>query len=269
VAACMMMVWHSRLSTQPLAADLPAETPPPAPEPQPQPQVQAQASTAVRSGPAPGGHLRGGITRKKGLKVHGRSGAPTAPPPRETAPIISRPSQEPVTAFRRVRWVLLAAVPSSLMLGVTSYISTDLSPFPLIWIVPLALYLLSFILVYMKWPIPWTSSDTSTFTPHSLVLYFIEPLMILALCWALMQHSFNLSYMFMAWIAFFAVALACHGELARDRPDPRHLTEYFLWMSVGGALGGCSPASGSSTSRWSSPASFDPCSWKPTGSTTS
>jgi hypothetical protein len=243
VALCIAMVWQSRLSTQPLAeamaAEAAVEAPATPPEPAAAPAAAAsQPTTAVRSGHAPGSAaMRGGIARKKGLK-HGRSMPTHIETPRESAPIISRPSQEPVTGWRRLRWVLLAAVPSSLMLGVTSYISTDLSPFPLMWIVPLGLYLLSFILVYAKWPMPWTSSDTSTFTPHSLVLYFLQPLAILALCYAILVGGFSMTYMFMAWGAFFAVALACHGELARDRPDPRHLTEYFLMMSVGGALGG-------------------------------
>src|SRR5205823_13941093 len=97
-----------------------------------------------------------GITRKKGLKAHVRMpGGEGAEPMRVATHDISRPSDTPVTWFRRIRWILLATVPSSLMLGVTSFISTDLSPFPLIWIVPLALYLLSFILVYMKWPVKW------------------------------------------------------------------------------------------------------------------
>ena len=144
----------------------------------------------------------------------------------------------PVTTFRRIKWVLLAAVPSSLMLGITTYISTDLSPFPLIWAVPLALYLLSFILVYLKWPMPWTVSEGSTTTPHTVVMYFLQPLMIVGLCWLVLSRGFDPMYMFVAWIAFFCTALACHGELARDRPNPKHLTEYFLLMSVGGALGG-------------------------------
>jgi hypothetical protein len=241
VAACVAMVWHSPQSLQPISADIPAEGLPELPVAPPEPVAPApQPTTAVKSGPAPGAAMRGGITRKKGLKAHGRAApaAAHAEAARAPAPIISRPSDAPVTAWRRTRWILLATVPSSLMLGVTSYISTDLSPFPLIWIVPLALYLLSFILVYMKWPVPWTSIDTSTFTPHSLVLYFLQPLAILGLCFALLMSGFSIWYMFIAWGAFFATALACHGELARDRPDPRHLTEYFLLMSVGGALGG-------------------------------
>src|SRR5260221_269931 len=134
------------------------------------------------------------------------------------------------------RGFAFGAVPSSLMLIVTTFPATPVSPFPLIWIVPLALYLLSFILVYMRWPTPWSSSDPTTITPHAVVMYVAHPLAILALCLALLQGGFDFAYMFVAWGAFFATALACHGELAKDRPDPKHLTAYFLLMSVGGAL---------------------------------
>jgi hypothetical protein len=233
--ACVVMVIKSPGSMQLAGADAP-DLPPEIPVPPVEPPPQPQASTAVRSGHAPGA-ARGGITRKKGVRMPNRP-APAAEAPREPAPIISRPVDLPVTWARRLRWILLAAVPSSLMLGVTSYISTDLSPFPLIWVVPLALYLLSFILVYLRWPVPWTVSDTSTFTPHSLILYFFQPLAIVFLCWIMLRGGFNLWAVFIAWGGFFATALACHGELARDRPDPKHLTEYFLLMSVGGAVGG-------------------------------
>ncbi len=245
VLVCVGMVWKSPLALETavaggpeLSPEQPVPPPPEAPEPPKVAPAAAPASTAVRSGPAPGGP-RGGITRKKGLKAHGaRPAAAAAHAPAAAPRFVSRPSEEPVTWFRRVRWILLAAVPSSLMLGVTSFISTDLSPFPLIWIVPLALYLLSFILVFLRWPVPWTTTDTTVFSPHTFVLYVGQPLSILALCWILLSGGFSLSYMFICWGAFFLTALACHGEIARDRPDPRHLTEYFLWMSVGGALGG-------------------------------
>jgi hypothetical protein len=244
IAACVAVVWQSPLSLQALDTAPEAEGLPEMPVPPPEAAAHVplpQTSTALRSGPAPGGG-RGTGGRKKGLRGAGRPGSTgiTAEAPRPApAPVISKPSEEPVTWWRRCRWILLAAVPSSLMLGVTSYISTDLSPFPLIWIVPLALYLLSFILVYLRWPVPWTATDVSNFnTPHALVLYLVQPLAILGLSFALLKGGFSMWYMFGAWAAFFATALACHGELARDRPDPKHLTEYFLLMSVGGALGG-------------------------------
>ncbi|HYT90798.1 MAG TPA: hypothetical protein VEL76_18965 [Gemmataceae bacterium] len=74
-----------------------------------------------------------------------------------------------VTLLRRLRWIGLAAVPSSLMLGVTTYLTTDIAAIPLFWIVPLALYLLSFILVFLRWPVEWTK------TPHTAVL-ILQPL---------------------------------------------------------------------------------------------
>src|SRR5206468_2082292 len=117
------------------AAPLP-ETAPPTPAAAP-----AAASTAVKSGPAPGAR---GIQRKKGKHHHQGPAAKTdekASVAAEPAlPLVLAGATAEMTWWRRIRWVLLAAVPSSLMLGVTSYVSTDLSPFPLLWVIPLALY---------------------------------------------------------------------------------------------------------------------------------
>jgi hypothetical protein len=245
IVACVLTVLKSPLSLQPVGAGVPEGSPeipvPPEEPPAAPPAPQPQASTALKSGPAPGGPARGGFQRKKGLKAH-RASPALAAAEAEVRPaptrIISRPSDAPMTAWRRTRWVLLAAVPSSLMLGVTNYISTDLASAPFLWIPPLALYLLSFICVFARWPVPWTASDTSVFTPHSLVLYFLQPLSILGMCWILLVGGFREAYMYITWGAFFMTALACHGEFARDRPHPRYLTEYFLLLSVGGALGG-------------------------------
>ncbi len=128
--------------------------------------------------------------------------------------------------------MLLAFAPSSLMLGVTSYVSMDLSPFPLLWVIPLALYLITFILVFAKWPVVWTG------VPHNIIL-FVQPFFLLGLCLIILRRSFDpyLATMF-SFLGFFLTALMCHGELARDRPTPKHLTEFFLLMAVGGALGG-------------------------------
>ncbi len=67
-----------------------------------------------------------------------------------------------MTTWRRLRWIGLAFVPSSLMLGVTTHITTDLSPIPLFWLIPLTIYLLSFILVFSKWPVVWVEA------PHTV-----------------------------------------------------------------------------------------------------
>ena len=142
-----------------------------------------------------------------------------------------------MTAVRRLRWIALAAVPSSFMLGVTSHITTDLSPMPLFWLVPLSLYLLSFILVFSKWPVVWVEK------PHQIVLY-VQALAIAVMIWceyvlgADSGSEYLWTIVFFNIVAFFATALMCHGELAKDRPGTQHLTEYFLLMSVGGMIGG-------------------------------
>jgi hypothetical protein len=130
---------------------------------------------------------------------------------------------------QRMRWVLLAFVPSSLLLGVTSYISTDISAVPLLWIIPLAIYLITFILVFAPRPL----------LPHRAMLqaqlYFLLPLTILFF-WGL--KAMPPSFIPLHLLAFFATAMVCHGELAKTRPSTIYLTEFYLWLSVGGVLGG-------------------------------
>jgi hypothetical protein len=210
------------------------ETPAPAPTPAP-----AAASTAVAAGAPVGGR---GIHKKKGMKAAvGKADEPKTIA-REPEPDVTRGALAPMSAWRRIRWVLLAFVPSSLMLGVTNYISTDMSPFPLVWVIPLALYLLSFILVFDKY-VRWTSKKINvlgnSYTLQEMMLYVGQPLGTLVLCFISIRGGFDVvGSTILVMLGFFANALACHGEMALDRPNPRHLTEYFLLMSVGGMLGG-------------------------------
>lgn len=196
------------------------------------PVAAAQTVTAVKAGPAPSAARSTAIQRKKGFKKPGKPAGPTVAHAPIVRPESFLPRTDKVTALRRLRWILLAFAPSSLMLGVTSYVSVDLSPFPLLWVIPLALYLLSFILVFSKVPIPWVG------TPHTVAVWGAVPA-ILAMCFILLRGGFDpFVATWISFIGFFLVALVCHGELAKDRPTPAHLTEYFLLMSVGGALGG-------------------------------
>ena len=152
-----------------------------------------------------------------------------------------------LTLGLRLRWVALALAPSSLLLGVTTHISTDIAAVPLLWIIPLALYLLTFVLVFARRP-P---------LPHRWMLR-IQPLavVLLAACYVIGPHAISLPWkligvdleistraMFSIVIGlhlavFFLTAMVCHGELAASRPPARHLTEFYLWMSLGGVLGG-------------------------------
>lgn len=209
-------------------ADVQPDVPVPAPvsvDPVPSPTpVATSTSTAIQSSKTVG--------KKKGLK----GGTKIVDP---AAPSVSRrssynPLEAPLTVWRCVRWALLAAVPSSLMLGVTSYISTDLSPFPLVWAIPLGLYLMTFILVFSKWPIEWTRE------PHTLVLYAMPLFAVPAFCLVLFSRNYAPTGwpIVFSFLSIFIITLAMHGELAKDRPHSRHLTLFFLLMSFGGMLGG-------------------------------
>jgi hypothetical protein len=139
--------------------------------------------------------------------------------------------ERPVDRRRRARWVALAFVPSSLMLGATTYITRDIAPVPLLWVLPLTAYLLSFVFAFAPRP-----------DPHPLVraARVVTPVLAVALVYAIVTKAERPLWLLMALnlAALFAVALVCHGALAADRPRASRLTEFYLWVSVGGALGG-------------------------------
>jgi len=136
-------------------------------------------------------------------------------------------SFEGVAWSRRGWWLLITFIPSSLMLGVTEYLTTDIASVPLLWVFPLGLYLLSFVLVFSRFPV------------NRLIYRAIIPvstLLVLAITFADLVSIAGLVLLHL-WL-FFTIAVYFHGELAADRPDTEHLTEFYIWMSVGGALGG-------------------------------
>lgn len=135
--------------------------------------------------------------------------------------------EEKISWRRRMRWLGLAFIPSSLMLGATTHISTDIAPVPLMWVVPLALYLATFIIAFGSKKHRWLSHTVTlaalaaAVIPWTLYIIGPDPLSIL-----------------LALSLVFVAGLACHGLLAKDRPTPRRLTEFFLIVSLGGAFGG-------------------------------
>lgn len=135
------------------------------------------------------------------------------------------------TLTRRLRWVGLAFVPSSLMLGVTTAITTDIAPIPLLWSLPLSLYLISFILVFA----PGARAERL----HRAMVFALPGVVLLISLILLLEVRGPLWILVPLHLAgFFVVAVVCHGELARDRPPARWLTEFYLLISLGGALGG-------------------------------
>ncbi|MDF1796126.1 MAG: fused MFS/spermidine synthase [Coxiellaceae bacterium] len=131
---------------------------------------------------------------------------------------------------KRAYWILLAFIPSSLLLGLTTYITTDIASTPLFWIIPLVLYLLSFIIVFSRKPI------ITPFIAAFLQLLFLIPFVSVFLRGA---HSFNYWIILLINLfLFFATSIVLHGELVKRRPHASHLTEFYLWMAFGGFLGG-------------------------------
>jgi hypothetical protein len=145
-----------------------------------------------------------------------------------TSPPDEAPAPSPTLA-RQARWVALAFVPSSLMMGLTTYLTADVASVPLLWVAPLAIYLLTFILAFLQRPLlpeRLLASATPAFLAAAVAASAIP---IYGPTWLLLTLGLG---------AFFFCALRCHGELARDRPPIRHLTSFYLLISLGGALGG-------------------------------
>jgi SAM-dependent methyltransferase len=134
---------------------------------------------------------------------------------------------ETVSRGRILRWVVWAFLPSSLMLGVTQHLTTDIASIPLLWVVPLALYLLTFILAFAK---------SARRVPTGFIP--VVPFLVLAVTCEFGLDAPQFLLMGLHLLVFFLFSLLFHGFLADDRPDASHVTRYFLWVSVGGALGG-------------------------------
>lgn len=127
----------------------------------------------------------------------------------------------------RLRWVLLAFVPSALMLAVTTYITTDIAATPLFWVGPLAIYITTFILAFAR----------RQFVGRGALLAFQAVALAAAALNGLINAPIAVG-MTISLSVFTLTAAVCHTELAQRRPAAEHLTGYFLLMSVGGALGG-------------------------------
>jgi len=195
---------------------------------------------------------------------------PVPPPPPVPEPVAAGglASEEMSVApsfWRYMYWITLAFVPSSLMLAVTTYLTTDIASIPLLWLPPLTLYLLTFIIVFSKFD--WILDplmqklnmqdfkETNPLRPGYFstlawkvrrfglhqTMVLAMPVLVLLLVF-LMVSDIKVGWIGWAFllhlVALFVVAMVCHGELARTRPSTQHLTAFYLAMSFGGMLGG-------------------------------
>ena len=126
-------------------------------------------------------------------------------------------------------WIILAATASILLLATTSQITQEIAVIPFLWVLPLTIYLLSFILAFSGEH--WYSRQVY------LVIFFVATLLV---GWALGRtDSLSISVQIGIYsLGLFAACMVCHGELYRLRPHPAHLTRFYLLVSVGGAFGG-------------------------------
>ncbi len=137
--------------------------------------------------------------------------------------------QTDVPLRQKLSWVALAFVPSGLLVAVTAHISTDVASVPLMWVVPLALFLLTFVIVFQRKPL----------LRHSWMLHAQLVLVAAVMLRIVLQLKLGWGVDLAIHLGmFFSTAMVAHGELARRRPDAANLTQFYLWMSVGGVLGG-------------------------------
>lgn len=164
-----------------------------------------------------------GLIAVLGLRIWGHEAAPgLATPAPAAAPATTAPSWAQVLG-----WIALAAAPSSLLLGVTTHLAEDVASAPFLWVAPLALYLFSFVLAF--------SARRVVGTPLLLTL---QALAVLG-CVVVMPISGAIGLQLEVHLGcFFFTAWMCHQILASQQPDARHLTLYYLCLSIGGVVGG-------------------------------
>uniref|UniRef100_UPI002638FF77 spermidine synthase n=1 Tax=uncultured Roseibium sp. TaxID=1936171 RepID=UPI002638FF77 len=149
--------------------------------------------------------------------------------PRPSAHESTREGDQPLAWSRRLTFLGLSAIPSALTIAITAHITVDIASAPFLWVVPLALFLLTFVLAFRTRQVV-RIEFLAKLLPWVAILIASSLLMGTSLR-IIVSLGFNL-------IGFFAAALYCHSLLYKLRPSARHLTEFYLWISCGGVVGG-------------------------------
>ena len=149
--------------------------------------------------------------------------------------------------WRRLLWVVLPAVASVMLLAATNHLCQDVAVIPFLWVVPLSLYLLSFIICFEHerwyirtlWALPAMAMLFVAGAHENVEVWLTKLQTIAFFSWVPVELMPNFqAEIALASVAMFLGCMVCHGELVRLKPEPRHLTEFYLMMSAGGALGG-------------------------------
>ena len=148
--------------------------------------------------------------------------------PSRSLEVVPERTSPPPSLRRVLHWIALAAVPSGLMLSTTTHLTTDIVAMPLLWVLPLGLYLLSFVIAFANARGP------------AIFITQVAPLIILIAGGLAFAQSANrpLTAATLGLSLLFTVAVSLHSEMHRLRPGPDRLTAFYLIMSIGGMLGG-------------------------------
>ncbi|MBX9591083.1 MAG: fused MFS/spermidine synthase [Hyphomonadaceae bacterium] len=158
----------------------------------------------------------------RGAQVNGVPETPAAPAGLDM-------TAAPPTLQQRLGWIGLAFVPAALVTAFTVHVTTDVASAPLLWVIPLALYLLTFVLVFR---------DNPLIARESLLFLHLIALVVVLITLSQTRHDNWFVTSSTGVAVFFTTAMLAHRTLYEARPAPRYLTEFYLWMSFGGALGG-------------------------------
>lgn len=153
----------------------------------------------------------------------------------ETAPLQEtnnkNEKENPVLVFY---WILFAFIPSSLMLSLTNHLSTNIGGVPFLWVLPLSLYLISFIFTFSKY---YTEKTAKTFKVLYKYFFLISSILFFFVTTTSSSDK-NISLIAISCLSYFIFSCYCHGVLAKTKPQPSRLTFFYLMLSIGGALGG-------------------------------
>lgn len=147
------------------------------------------------------------------------SGKPAAPP-------------TSITGVQRLGWIALSASGSAILLAITNQMCQDVAVIPFLWVVPLSLYLISFIICFER--------DAWYFRGVWIPVLILGIILVVYLMrQAYAESEISLAYQIAIYcFALFGCCMVCHGEMVRRKPDPQHLTEFYVFVAFGGALGG-------------------------------
>jgi hypothetical protein len=142
----------------------------------------------------------------------------------------------PISGIDKMRWLYLSIIPSATLMVITHHLTLDIASFPFLWVLPLSLYLISFVITFA---FPAISKPGIFRT-----IFLTTPIIVLAPVVTFMNvihEIINIGLVWQIFITatwFFAVSIFFHGELERKKPAPEKLTNFYLYLSLGGSLGG-------------------------------